>query len=147
MEVKKNVRAPLLSMAVVSALAVALLVAFWIANACSGNEPPVPLALYAGEWNEDDARLDGTFVQEGPCLYVESSIPGSPGRWLVAFAVEGTSWGETDRAVRIPGAEYRVGTSVRLGGSGGGFPAGSIEWVVPPAESCDTTMIWAAARP
>ncbi len=141
----RKVRTFLLSLAIASALAITA--AFWAARSCGDNESPDPLALYAGEWNEDDALVRGTLVQEGPCLYVESSIIGSPGRWLVAFGVEGTSWNEAERAVSIPGAEYRVGEEVRIGGSGSGVPAGSIEWAVPPAESCDTTIIWVAARP
>ncbi|MBI5946755.1 MAG: hypothetical protein HY875_01290 [Chloroflexi bacterium] len=142
---KKHVHTPLLSTTVVSALAVIAVVALWAESACGGKEPPVPLALYAGEWNEDDARLDGTFVQDGPCLYVDST--NAPGRWFVAFGVEGTSWDEDERAVSIPGATYRVGAEARVGGGESGVPAGSIGWAIPPAESCDTGMIWMAARP
>ncbi len=122
----------------------------WVAGGCSDDpsekESSEPLALYAGEWNQDLSALSGEFVQDGPCLYVESSTIGSPGRWLVAFGAAGTSWSETERAVSVPGAEYRVGANVRLGGSG--LAAGwSIEWVAPPAESCDQARIWLAGLP
>ncbi|MBI5947659.1 MAG: hypothetical protein HY875_05950 [Chloroflexi bacterium] len=134
------------AVATVAGLLLALIVA-----GCGGDDsqdtlPTGPLAIYAGEWNGDDALAEGILVLEGKCLYLESSTAGTLTRFLVAFAADGTSWSEAERAVTIPGATYRVGTLVGLGGSEA-ITGRTMEWVVPPAESCDQTHIWGAGRP
>lgn len=107
-----------------------------------------PLALYPGEWSEDDAGLTGTLTREGDCLYVDYDDGLIHIRPLVTFSARGTSWDEEEQSVRTSGASLRVGDEVALGGGlREGSGAADMEWAVPPDSSCDTTAIWISGKP
>lgn len=108
---------------------------------CSDNSAP-PLALYSGEWNGDDGRLEGDLIRQGNCLLVED-VSGK--RWVIAFAVEGTSWSERENAVTYLGTTLRVGKYVEVGGSS---PSGfRPTWKRAPSDDCGPADTWLVGDP
>ena len=94
-----------------------------------------PLVLYPGEWNGDDAALQGRLVLEASCLYIddESDPTRPPRRYLPAFSDDGASWDPTEQVVKFPGRTLKVGSVVRVGGSEAGRFSG---FSVPPSPEC-----------
>ena len=104
--------------------------------ACAAGQADSPLALYSGQWNEDDALLTGTLAREAECLYI---VDSRGVKWLPAFAARGTSWNEAEESVTYVGKTIRVGDQVKVGGSS---PLAVEIWAAPPEGSCDSTRIW-----
>lgn len=149
------------------AVGVVLALVFFAFGAACGGGPGTPatgpLAIYAGEWNEDNGAVVGTLVLEGRCVYLDqpaqtaAAVDGgeirvAAQRWFLLFGAEGTAWDAEPPAVRIGRREYRVGTVVRFGGgvfsersSPGDFA--QLNWRVPPDPSCDVGDTWIVARP
>jgi hypothetical protein len=100
-----------------------------------------PAALYRGEWNGDAALLEGNFVREGGCLFVDAA--GGRPRFLVAFAADGTRW--AGDALVIDGVRFVPGEPASFGGSEAS--AETVNWLVPPDDSCAYDGIWLAGRP
>lgn len=109
-----------------------------------------PLAIYAGEWNGDDALLVGTLALQGRCLYIVDPVGYSPapaGRpLLLAFGI-GTAWDAKSETVSYGGRELRVGEVVQVGGSAVRKSAVSTQWLVPPAPECESDLIWFVGEP
>ncbi len=106
---------------------------------CGDSAPPEtgPLAIYDGEWNQDDGRLDGVVHLDGECFVLDSGER----RFLLAFAQSGTAWDDAAQTVRTNGREFVVGSAAEVGG-GGGTPASEIDWLVPPHDSCRALPVW-----
>jgi hypothetical protein len=121
---------PVRLIAVVTAVATAAIAA------CSDGQRQ-PLALYAGEWNGDDARLEGTFEKQGDCLLL---MDEERKEWLLAFAEDGASWDESRSTARFGTNSLRVGDHVAVGGSS--LPGYTPKWVKPPAKGCATNPVW-----
>lgn len=110
-----------------------------MAAACAAGGSADPLVLYPSSPEGDQARLRGTLVMEGACLY----IAGEGGeRWLAAFPSPGTRWAPAENAVHVGERTVRVGeTGAFAGGEGSGRP-GADSWVRAPAAGCDAAKVW-----
>ena len=105
-----------------------------------------PLALYKGDWSEDQALTEGLVVRDGPCLYLvnDGGLLFS-GKALLAFAEGGARWDEEKQAIVADGRRIPVGTTLRLGG--GETQGRDGRWVVPPKPSCDVSSVWISGPP
>ncbi len=107
---------------------------------CTSAREQPSLAIYSGDWNADDARLEGKLVQDGSCLLIDDS---DGVRWLVAFAADRTSWDQADQEVHFGGRSLRLGERVAVGGSSP--PGYQPEWIKPPAPTCQSFPVWFVA--
>jgi hypothetical protein len=112
-----------------------------LALACGDSDSANPLALHAGEPNEDDSQLVGFFFREGPCLYVDDGRT----RWLPVFASTGTTWDGDEETVTTGELSYAAGTDVVMGGSGPG-PGAPVNWSREPAPECEWDMAFLVSQ-
>jgi hypothetical protein len=104
----------------------------------------VRLALLPPSRTGDAATTAGQLEAEGSCLYVR---PPAGERLLLALTVPGVRWDAAAQALLVPGAgggTFRLGDTVRLGGSQASAAALSNQWVQAPEGPCDTRRIWIA---
>jgi hypothetical protein len=116
----------------------AILVAAAIAG-CGDSAPAEtgPLAIYRGEWNGDDALVEGTVRLAGECFVIDAG----PQTYLLGFARDGTSWDAASETAKAKGRDWSAGSKAGVGGSGG-RNATEVDWLVPPHESCLSLQTW-----
>ena len=111
-----------------------------------------PLAIRDGEWNGDDALIEGRLEQRGNCLYIAPPVGGAGyagGRAaFLVFARDGLDWDANAQAGRLGAAEFTVGQNVRFGGSvlSSAPSLSGVHWFKPPAAECDTSRVWFVGR-
>jgi len=116
----------------------ALLLLVPLTSCCTGTKSPV--AIYRGEWNADDSRLDGYLRLVDGCLVLTDDAGQE---WVVVFAAE-TTWDSAGKAVNYPPQTLRVDSRVAVGGSG--LPGHQADWIHPPAKGCGSRPLWFASR-
>lgn len=106
--------------------------------ASSAGESVDPLVLYSAGADAMQALVRGRLVRDTDCLYI---VADDGSRWLAAFPAQATRWQEDPPAVVYRGRTVAVGSDVELSGGEGG----ALEWVKPPAPTCDASQIWIVA--
>ncbi len=107
-----------------------------------------PLAIAPG-FNGDLARNEGMLEVGAECVYLRNNGD----RWLLVWPAGHVGWDAATRTISYVNSDgatrdFRDGQRVAVGGSGGGFGEGpmlnqlQIDWVLPPAESCDARSHW-----